>query len=164
MSIILKSEKIIEALIEQVAHELGSHILYRNLSSLCKNKGWLNSQSWFTNQYKEELEHYNKILDFIDDAGYQGFVDVGRLKDQPVEYNSLSDIYKAALKREQETTESISKIVELCIEEKDFIAEKFAKDLLYIQLQEEDEANDRYLTTQNSNDNLIIDQYIGELK
>ena len=43
-------------------------------------------------------------------------------------------------------------------------ARKFVEDLLYIQLQEEDEANDRYLATQNSNDNLIIDQYIGKLK
>lgn len=164
MSIILKSEKIIEAFIEQVAHELGNHILYRNLASLCKFKGLLKSSAWFTAQSQEEFTHYEKILSFLDESGHQALVDVEKLESQGVDgLKSMKDIYAAALKREEETTESINNICKLCLEEKDFIPLKFAQDLLYIQLQEEDEANDRFLATGLSSDDLIVDTYIGEM-
>ena len=55
----LKSEKLINLIQEQVAHELSNHVLYVQFASLFKSAGMIKSYEWFKHQAEEELVHYN---------------------------------------------------------------------------------------------------------
>lgn len=158
---ILKSEALIELIQKQVVHELSNELLYIQLSSMCKNDGFLNCSKWFKSQSEEESNHAKMCIDFLNEAGVD--VEISEIKKQELPERDIQGIFKAALDREKLTTEHLNKIVDLALTEKDFVTMKFAQDLLYIQLAEEDEAMDRYIVAKMHQDPLMLDHYIGDM-
>lgn len=63
------SEKMEEALNEQLNRELYSAYLYLSMSAHSTNTGLPGFANWFMVQYKEEMDHAMRIYNYINEQG-----------------------------------------------------------------------------------------------
>ena len=95
---------------EQIKLEYDSAFLYLAMSEWLEQNDWAGASHWMEVQYKEELAHA------------EGFVRYLKMKGEPVEllqlglaakeWDSLLDLFKAALKHEEFISASIDKMAE----------------------------------------------------
>jgi ferritin len=65
------SEKMIDALNEQINKEMYSAYLYLAISSYAEFKGLRGFSNWYRVQYQEEMEHAMRIYDYVQEQGAQ---------------------------------------------------------------------------------------------
>ena len=65
----LLSHTTLEILQEAIHEELFASNLYKHLSNQCKRAGLSGAAKFFQGESGEELEHYQKIADYINDRG-----------------------------------------------------------------------------------------------
>ncbi|MFZ2992520.1 MAG: ferritin-like domain-containing protein [Microgenomates group bacterium] len=132
------SENLVQAIIGQMREEKINAHVYLFISGFLKGKGLDNLASIFENQYKEENEHFHKFFDILTD-----FNVVPNIPDIPnvqFDFTSIVDIANKFLERELLTTESITEIRDLSIDESYPIAEEFLRDMISLQRLEYEEA------------------------
>jgi len=111
------SEKMLNALNEQVREELFSAYLYQSMSAFCENKGLKGIAHWMDMQTKEEMIHARKFYDYILDRG--GMVKLDTIKAPPHEFGTPREIFQDALKHEEYITGRINDLVDLASELRD---------------------------------------------
>src|SRR5699024_8216980 len=87
-------------------------------------------------QAEEEREHQMKIFHYINDNG--GTAYSPEVKNLMHDFNSLEEIYEAALEQEIDITKSIHDIVKKCRKVEDFRTEKFLQWFVEEQMEEEE--------------------------
>ena len=127
-----KIEKILN---EQVEHELSNVLLYEAMGSWAEVKGLPGCAKWFYAQADEEKTHMQRFVEFINER--YGTAVIPAEKKPTAEFGDVCEAFKAAMKREVETTEKISNIVKLALDEGDYITFKHAMDFIEEQQQEE---------------------------
>ena len=111
------SEKIRKALIKQMNEELFNAMTYFAMSTHANYLGFFGAEKWLIHQYEQELEHMKKFASYINDWNFVFQVDTMRA---PLSnFESLMDIFQAALNRERVTTENCNAIQLMAIEAKD---------------------------------------------
>ncbi|HEC95648.1 MAG TPA: ferritin, partial [Euryarchaeota archaeon] len=65
------SEKMVNALNEQINKEIYSAYLYMSMSAYSTYIGLKGFANWFMVQYQEEMVHALKIYDYVNDQGAQ---------------------------------------------------------------------------------------------
>ncbi|RLF93209.1 ferritin, partial [Thermococci archaeon] len=65
------SEKMVNALNEQINKEIYSAYLYMSMSAYSTYIGLKGFANWFMVQYQEEMAHAMKIYDYVNDQGAQ---------------------------------------------------------------------------------------------
>lgn len=65
----LLSESCLKSLNQGVEFELGHFYLYKVLANKMQQSGYHGAQAYFLKESNEELEHYQKHVDFINDMG-----------------------------------------------------------------------------------------------
>ncbi len=111
------SEKLQEALIEQLNKEYHSAYIYLGMSVYCSKEGFNGASSWFLNQYKEEVSHGMKLFKYLEDQGAS--ITLGDIKGVGVEYGSFLDVFKKTLAHEQSMTKNLNNLSDLALKEKD---------------------------------------------
>jgi ferritin len=134
------SEKMTDALNNQLNKEIYSAYLYMSMSAYSSYSGLKGFANWFIVQYQEEMAHAMKIYDYIDSQGQQ--VKLISINQPPTEFESPQDMFEKTLKHEQFVTKSINDLVDLAILEKDHATNIFLQWFVTEQIEEEGNDNE----------------------
>lgn len=140
MGIKLISDNLIDSLLVQWAHEKYNAHLYLYISSFLKNKGLNHLGSKFYNQYKEENEHSEMIINLLTDVNAD--VVLPEIDEVNIPITSIIDIADKYLLREHETTTSLDEIKKMSIDETNPVVEEFMRKMIEMQRHEYEEATD----------------------
>jgi ferritin len=117
------SEKILRSLNKQMNEELFNSMTYFAMSSHANYMGFFGVESWLKAQALQELEHMRRFASYINDANY--VLQVSTMTAPINLFDSLMDIFTAALEREEVTTRNCNDIRALAKEERDQNTEVF---------------------------------------
>lgn len=132
------SEKMVNALNEQINKEIYSAYLYMSMSAYSTYIGLKGFANWFMVQYQEEMVHALKIYDYVNDQGAQ--VKLMTIDQPPTEFESPMEMFEKTLEHEKFVTKSINDLVDLAIKENDHATQIFLQ--CFVTEQIEEEAND----------------------
>ena len=134
------SEKMQDALNDQVAAEFYSAYLYLAMSAWLHSADMPGAANWMFVQYREELSHAEKIFDFVVER--EGRALVKGFDAPPVEWDSPLAVFEAAYEHEKKVTAMINELVSLAREEKDYATEFFLQWFVTEQVEEEASADE----------------------
>ena len=132
----LLSDKVWNALNEQVKLELESSYMYLGMAA------WLNDVSlpgfahWMREQAKEEVEHAMKIYNYIEERGNR--VELLPIAPPQKEWTDVHEVVRKSLEHEQLVTSLINRLVDIAAEEKDHATSVFLHWFVSEQVEEED--------------------------
>lgn len=132
------SERMRDALNEQLNKELYSAYLYLSMSAHSTFTGLKGFANWFMVQYQEEMLHAMKIYDYINDQGEK--VKLKEVAQPPTDFGSPLEMFEKTLEHEKFVTKLINDLVNLAIEERDHASTIFLQ--WFVTEQIEEEAND----------------------
>lgn len=138
------SNKMEEALNEQMNREMYSAYLYMSMSSYASNIGLKGFANWFMVQYHEEMLHAMKFYEFINLRG--GRARLKSIAEPPSEFATPLDMFSKTLEHELFITNSINERMDLAVAEKDHASQIFLQ--WYVTEQLEEENNDREIIAQ----------------
>lgn len=132
------SERMRDALNEQLNKEIYSAYLYLSMSAHSTFIGLKGFANWFMVQYQEEMLHAMKIYDYVNSQG--GKVKLKEVAQPPTDFGSPLEMFEKTLEHEKFVTQRINNLVNLAIEEKDHATNIFLQ--WFVTEQIEEEAND----------------------
>ncbi|MDU2064199.1 MAG: ferritin [Sporomusaceae bacterium] len=131
------NEKVQNAFNKQIQKEFYSAYLYLAMSAYSEEKNLKGFAHWLKVQYEEERAHALKLMDYLSERG--GKVLLEALEAPEHDFGSPVETFEAVVKHEQSITESINKLYEVALKEKDYAAQIFLQ--WYITEQVEEEAS-----------------------
>lgn len=134
------SGKMAKALNKQLNNELFSAYLYLSMSSFANCAGMKGAANWLMVQHQEELVHFMKFYDYLNEQGVQA--EISAMDGPPVKFGSLVSMFEQALKHEQFITRSINDWMELAVKEKDHATQIFLQWFVTEQVEEEASAGE----------------------
>ena len=130
------SEKMQQALNDQVNAEFYSAYLYLSMHAYFKSINLDGFANWMYYQAQEELTHGMKIYDFINQRG--GRVQLRQIKAPEIQWESPLAVFEATLQHEQKVTGLINGLVELALSERDHATNIFLQWFVSEQVEEEE--------------------------
>lgn len=134
------SEKMEQALSAQVNAEVASAYLYQSMAAWLDASNLPGCAHWMKKQAEEELEHAEKIYDFVYDRG--GKVVYGAIEAPQTEWKNALALFEHVLEHEQKVTGLIYGLVDLAIELKDHATKNMLNWFLTEQVEEEKNATE----------------------
>ena len=129
------SEKMQQALNDQINAELYSTYLYLSMQAYFESVELPGCARWMHAQVMEESVHAMKIFDYVNSR--RGTVTLKSIDQPPNKWQSALDVFKATCKHEQLVTSLINDLVNLSIEQKDHAANNFLQWFVDEQVEEE---------------------------
>ncbi|MCL2334864.1 MAG: ferritin [Endomicrobia bacterium] len=160
------SDKMCNALNEQVKNEYFSAYLYLAMSVCCSEMNLNGAAAWFRKQYEEELSHGDKMYKYMIERGAR--VKLLQIDEPRFEWESLPEMFNNALGHEKYITSLINNLVSIAYEDKDYATLSFLQ--WFVSEQVEEEANVEEVIAKlemagASKGNLIyIDKELGKRK
>lgn len=131
------SEKINNALNQQINKEFYSSYLYLSISAYLRESGLLGFARWTKMQAKEELLHGEKIFDFLIDR--KGTVHLDKIEKPELNFETPLELFEFIYEHEQSITQAIMCVAQQAEEECDRTTLMFID--WYINEQVEEEYN-----------------------
>ena len=119
----LASDKLIQALNQQVGNEFGASLQYVSIASHFAGEALTGLARFFYRQAEEEREHAMKFVSFIVDA--DGRLEIPSIPAPRSEFASAREAVQLALEWEKEVTRQIYGLVEIAKEDSNYIAQRF---------------------------------------
>jgi len=130
------SKSIQAALNEQIKIEAESSQVYLAMASWAEIQPGINNiTSFFYRHSDEERMHMLKIIHFVNDRG--GFAVVPELRQPQLTFPSIQHAFKELLQHEIFVSESINKLVDISLQEKDYATHNFLQWYVAEQIEEE---------------------------
>jgi len=130
------SKKIQRTLNEQVRIEAESSQVYLAMASWAEIQPGINNiTEFFYRHSDEERMHMLKLIHFINERG--GFAVVPELKQPALTFPSITHAFESLLKHELFVSESINKLVDIALSEKDYATHNFLQWYVAEQIEEE---------------------------
>jgi len=114
------SQKVQDALNNQINMEFSSSYIYLGMSSYCELNNFPGCAQWLKIQSEEENNHAMRLRSFLLDRDCQ--VKLQGINEATTDYNSIPDIFETALKQEMAVSKSINDLYDLAHQEKAFAA------------------------------------------
>ena len=130
------TERMNQALNDQVKWELYSGYLYLSMSAHLNHMGLSGFATWMRYQAQEELMHGMKFYDFLNERG--GKVELQQVEAPQSSWNTALEIFEQALEHEQLVTKRINELVDVAIAERDHATNIFLQWFVTEQVEEED--------------------------
>jgi ferritin len=130
----LISQKLQDAMNQQIGNEFGASLEYLQIASYFSSEDMLKLAQIFFEQSDEEREHAMKLLNYVLDTG--GDVAIPAIPKPRVKFDSPEDAIQAALDWEVTVTKQINGLMDIAVEEKDYIAQEFLQWFVNEQLEE----------------------------
>lgn len=130
----LISKKLEQAINQQIGNEFGASLEYLQIASYFEAEDMLKFAQIFFDQSDEERFHAMKFLRYVLDTG--GQVDIPAIGKPRRDFESPVDAVQAALDWEVTVTKQINGLVDIAVEEKDYIAQEFLRWFVNEQLEE----------------------------
>ena len=123
-----------KAINTQIGNELGANLEYLQIASYFESGDMLKFAQIFFDQASEERFHAMKFLRYILDTG--GQVDIPAIGKPRTDFGSPADAVQAALDWELTVTKQINNLMDIAVQEKDYIAQEFLRWFVSEQLEE----------------------------
>lgn len=136
-------ERLEEAINKQINEEFYSAYLYLAMAADLEKRNLKGAANWMKVQAQEEVTHAMKLFDYLNERG--GRVRLFEIKQPPLEWNSVAEIFREANKHEQYITAKINELMNLAIEEKDHATASMLQ--WFVEEQVEEEANTDEIAT-----------------
>ncbi len=130
----LKKE-MIQQLNEQLNLEFYSANLYLQMSAWCSDKGFEGAAAFLKEHSQEEMQHMQRLFDYVSDTGALPLL--GSIAAPPVEFGSLTDVFKLTYEHEQLITSKINELAHLAMSTQDYSTFNFLQ--WYVSEQHEEE-------------------------
>ncbi len=134
------SDKMEDALNEQIKNELYSAYLYLSMSAYAESMNFKGFAHWLKLQAKEELEHAMKIYDYVFERG--GRAVLKAIDEPPKEWSSFLKLFNEVYEHENKVTDMINNLLKMAREENDYATEVFLHWFVDEQVEEEASANE----------------------
>lgn len=124
------------AINDQIKAEFDSAYIYLAMSAYFEDAGLSGMAHWMKKQYKEEVEHAEKFIDYLYERGARVIIpEIAKPKET---YTDAVEVFKTAYAHEQYVTSRIYKLVDLAISERDYATQSMLKWYVDEQMEEED--------------------------
>ncbi len=127
-----------KALNEQIKKEAESSHFYLAIASWAEEKGLNGTATFFYAQSDEERFHMLKLIHFVNERGGKALIP--GINAPQNDFDGIKQVFGLLLEHEVAVTESINKLVEICLEEKDYTTQNFLQWYVAEQLEEEAQA------------------------
>jgi ferritin len=134
------SEKIQNAINDQIKAEFDSFYLYLSMAAYCESLNFKGYASWFRKQASEEEQHAMKFFEYLVDRG--GRVILKGLDMPTSDFGSMQEAFQQTLDHERIVTSRINKIYEMAVTEKDFASQEMLNWFVKEQVEEESSATE----------------------
>ncbi len=129
------SQKLQDAINEQINKELFSEYYYLSMASYLSSVGLSGFENFFLVQVEEERFHAMKMYNFVNERGGRVlFKAIGAPK---TEFKSSLEVFDLAYQHEQLVSQSINELMDLAIAENDHAARSFLNWFVDEQVEEE---------------------------
>ena len=132
------SEKMNEALNNQIKEELESAYIYLGMAAWFEERTLVNLAKWFDIQAEEEFEHAMKFKSHILERG--GTVHYHALAEQKQDWANILEILETTLEHEQYITSKINELYKLAKETDEYATMPLLMWFIEEQVEEEDNA------------------------
>ena len=129
-----------EAINRQINAELTASYSYLQMSAFCARQSFNGCAHWLRLQSQEEYGHAMKLYDFL--IARDGRVELGAMAAPKQTYDTIAEVFEAALSQEQEVSRQIDALYELAFREKAFSATVELQWFLTEQVEEEQSARE----------------------
>ncbi|MCA9732259.1 MAG: ferritin [Deferribacteres bacterium] len=129
------SEKMTQALNEQLTFELFSGHLYLSMAAFCASKDLDGFANFFIIQEQEERFHAMKFFHYVNEKG--GDVKIYALEQPETEFAGIEEIFTKSLHHERIVTSRINDLMTLAREENDYATQDFLQWFVREQVEEE---------------------------
>ena len=158
------SEKMEEALNEQINAELWSAYMYLSMSAYFESENLGGFANWMRVQADEEVEHAMRFYNYVNEVG--GRVELKPIDEVPTAWDSPLDAFQETLKHEKKVTSLINDLVDLADEENDHATYSMLQWFVDEQVEEEDSAGEIVekleFVGDSANGLLSLDRHLGE--
>ena len=132
------SEKIRQAIHEQIGHELESAYAYLGMSAYCHSVETTGFASWLRMQAREEVGHATKFFDYLQERGAP--VELPAIPQASTRYDSVLHVFETGLEQERKITGLIHDLYELAGAERDYATQIMLQWFITEQVEEESTA------------------------
>ena len=130
------SQAMRDAINEQIKAEFDSAYIYLAMSAYFEDSGLSGMAHWMRKQYKEEIEHAEKFINYLYERGERVIIpEIAKPKES---YENALEAFKTSYAHEQYVTSRIYKLVDLAVSEKDYATQSMLKWFVDEQMEEED--------------------------
>lgn len=134
------SKRLEEAINAQINAEMWSAYLYLSMSSYCQNTGYVGMANWFAIQFKEEQDHAQIFINYLQSRG--GRVLLRAIDAVDTEWTSPLAAFEHTLKHEEKVTSLINNLMAIAVEERDFASQSRMQWFIDEQVEEEENATE----------------------
>lgn len=129
------SKKVEKALNNQIRLEAESSQYYLAMASWAETEGFNGVAEFLYQHSDEERMHMLKLVKYVNERGGKALIPA--LKQPPVSFKTLRDIFENLLKHEINVSNEINGVVDTCLKEKDYITHNFMQWYVAEQIEEE---------------------------
>jgi bacterioferritin B len=156
----LISQKVTEAVNQQIGNEFGASLQYVSIASYFADEGLLEISAFFTKQSEEEREHAMKFVKFIQDTG--GPLAIPAIPAPKPAFASAVEALQLSLDWEKEVTRQITQIYALAAKENDYVTQNFLNWFLKEQLEEVSTMETLLKVAQRAGTNLLfVEEFVA---
>lgn len=134
------SERLHNALNEQINAELWSAYLYLSMSMDAEAKGLKGVANWFYVQWLEEQDHARILMNYINSR--DGKVVLKPIEKVQTEWSSVLEMFQETLRHERVVTGLINNLAAIASEDRDFASSNMLIWFVNEQVEEEESARD----------------------
>ncbi len=156
------NKKLLFAMQHQIKEEYLNAFAYLDMANQVMKMGYFGYAKWLFSQYREEIDHAEKTIDFLMNRHAEIDVRSLRINFSFETYTNPLEVAKAAFKNECLVTSLISKTYEIAAEVKDFQAVDLYDWFIAEQTEEEKSTRQLVKRLTNSNNWVMIDQELGK--
>jgi ferritin len=150
----LISKRLEKAINQQIGNEFGASMEYLQIASYFESDDMLKFSTIFFDQAAEENAHAMKLLRYVLDAG--GEVNIPAIDKPRKEFESPADAVQTALDWEVTVTKQINNLMDIAVEEKDYIAQEFLRWFVNEQLEEISKMSTILNIIKRAGDNMLM--------
>jgi ferritin len=156
----LISDKLAQALSEQVGHEFGASMQYLMIASYFEREALPQLAARFFAQAAEESGHAMKILKYVNEAG--GKSAIPAIPAGKSEFGSVEEAVQKSLDWELEVTRQINDLVGIAIRENDHLTQNFLQWFVNEQLEEVNTMETLLRNVRRAGDDLLrVEEFVA---
>ena len=132
------TENLAQKINYQINREIYSGYLYLGMASYADSLGLKGFSNWFKHQFKEEMEHADKMCDYLNEKGVRVIMEA--IEKPPQDFNSAKELFEKTYNHEKNVTKLIHDLSDIAKNENDKESEEFLAWFIKEQVEEEGES------------------------
>jgi ferritin len=150
----LISQDLTNAINAQIGREFGASMQYINIATYFDGEALPRLASFFYKQAEEERDHAMKFVKYVVDTG--GEVHIPPIEAPKSRFSSAEEPFKLALEWELEVTRQINSLMDIAVQQKDYLAQQFLDWYVDEQLEEVKTMDSLLKIVQRAGDRYLI--------